>query len=99
MTGNGVEKNYENSKNYFALAAMKDHEKAFKNLKVLADNGLGSASGAIGTIFMMGTKKIPSNPNEAINWWLKGAENGDAISMFSLGGDIPVGELQVDRLL
>lgn len=55
------------------------------DLMALAENGNTMAQRTLGERFAMGVEGAPKDMSQAISWWQKAADNGDALSQFNLG--------------
>ena len=55
------------------------------DLMVLAEGGNSMAQRTLGERFAMGTEGVTKDMNQAIFWWQKAADKGDAVAQYNLG--------------
>lgn len=69
-----------------------DSDNMFKYYQQSAQNGYAPAQMAVGYLLETGTAKIPRNDAEAVKWYQKAAEQGDAGALYNLGLKYAKGE-------
>lgn len=55
------------------------------DLMVLAEKGSSMAQRTLGERFAMGTEGVTKDMNQAVFWWQKAANKGDAVAQYYLG--------------
>lgn len=58
---------------------------SMNDLMALAKNGNTMAQRTLGERFAMGAEGAPKDMSQAVFWWQKAADDGDAMSQFNLG--------------